>query len=55
MQTADAVSVRTYLAIEYNNVQKSVLVGVDANGNDLIDEKPYSYRFKSAMPVYLGC
>lgn len=37
MQPADVVSVRTYLAIDDNNVQKLVLVGVDASGNDLID------------------
>jgi hypothetical protein len=38
MQPVDVVSVRTYLAIDDNNVQKLVLVGVDVNGNDLIDE-----------------
>jgi hypothetical protein len=38
MQPADVASVRVYLAIDDNNVQKLVLVGVDANGKDLIDE-----------------
>jgi hypothetical protein len=38
MQPVDVVSVRTYLAIDDEGVQKLVLVGVDANGKDLIDE-----------------
>lgn len=38
MAPADVVAVRAYMAIDDDGVQKVVLVGVDANGQDLIDD-----------------
>lgn len=38
MAPDDVVSVRAYMAIDNDGVQKVVLVGVDANGQDLIDD-----------------
>lgn len=38
MEPDDVVSVRAYMAIDDDGVQKVVLVGVDVNGQDLIDD-----------------
>lgn len=38
MAPSDVVSVRAYMAVDDDGVQKVVLVGVDANGQDLIDD-----------------
>lgn len=38
MQPEDVVAVRAYMGIDDVGVQKVILVGVDANGKDLIDE-----------------
>ena len=38
MEPSDVVAVRAYMAIDDDGVQKVVLVGVDANGQDLIDD-----------------
>jgi hypothetical protein len=38
MQPDDVVAVRAYMGVDDNGVQKVILVGVNANGKDLIDE-----------------
>lgn len=38
MAPGDVVSVRAYMAVDDDGVQKVVLVGVDENGQDLIDD-----------------
>lgn len=38
MEPSDVVAVRAYMAIDDDGVQKVVLVGVDVNGQDLIDD-----------------
>jgi hypothetical protein len=48
-----AVNVRAYLGIDDNNENKLMLVGVDVNGNDLIDDKNgyYIYDFTESCPT----
>lgn len=38
MEPSDVVAVRAYMSVDDDDVQKLVLVGVDANGQDLIDD-----------------
>lgn len=38
MEPDDVVAVRAYLGVDDDGLQKVILVGVDANGKDLIDE-----------------
>ncbi len=38
IQPDDVVAVRAYMGVDENGVQKVILVGVDANGIDLIDD-----------------
>ena len=38
MEPSDVVAIRAYMAVDNDGVQKVVLVGVDANGQDLIDD-----------------
>lgn len=38
LNTNDVVSVRAYMGVDENGEQKLCFVGVDADGNDLIDE-----------------
>lgn len=47
-----AVNIRAYLGINDANENKLMLVGVDANGNDLIDDKNgyYIYDFTDTCP-----
>ncbi len=44
--------VRTYFGIDENGNQKLMIVGVDANGNDLIDDtkQQYIYDFAQTCP-----
>lgn len=46
----ETVNVRTYLGIDENDRCKLMIVGVDSNGNDLIDDSrgQYIYDFSSA-------
>lgn len=53
MAERNTVNVRTYLGIDEDNNSKLMIVGVDSNGNDLIDDKngQYIYDFsKSCQP-----
>jgi len=49
----DVVDIRAYLGIDANGIQKLMLVGVDASGNDLIDSKTghYIYDFTTPCPT----
>ncbi|MFN7044414.1 MAG: hypothetical protein ACK4M1_04405 [Flavobacterium sp.] len=38
MEPSDVVAIRAYMAIDDDGIQKVVLVGVDANGQDLVDD-----------------
>lgn len=38
MEPSDVVAVRAYMAVDDDGIQKVILVGVDANGQDLIDD-----------------
>lgn len=38
MEPSDVVAIRAYMAVDNDGVQKVILVGVDANGQDLIDD-----------------
>ena len=37
MEPSDVVSVRAYMAVDDKGIQKLVIVGVDENGQDLVD------------------
>lgn len=49
----DVVDVRAYMGIDEEGIQKLMLVGVDATGNDLIDSKSghYIYDFTAPCPT----
>lgn len=49
----DVVDVRAYMGIDENGTQKLMLVGVDANGDDLIDSKKghFIYDFTTPCPT----
>ena len=49
-----AVDVRTYLGIDETDIPRLIIVGVDKNGNDLIDEANgyYIYDFTLPCPRY---
>ena len=46
------VDARTYLGIDENNVPHAMIVGVDADGNDMIDDSKgwYIYDFSEPCP-----
>jgi hypothetical protein len=50
----EAVDVRTYLGIDDTATVKLIIVGVDINGNDLIDESKgfYIYDFTHLCPPF---
>lgn len=52
MAPADVVAVRAYMAIDEDGVQKVVLVGVDANGQDLIDDSHILVDKSKPCPPY---
>lgn len=54
LEPEEAVSVRTYLGIDDTDMVKLMIVGVDSEGNDLIDESRgfYIYDFTSLCPPY---
>lgn len=55
MQPDDVVSVRAYLGTDDDGVQKLIFVGVDVNGNDLIDENHFIVdRSKPCPPHCVG-
>lgn len=43
LRTADVVNVRAYMGVDDKGIQKLMLVGVDANGKDLIDANHLIY------------
>jgi hypothetical protein len=54
LKPEEAVDVRTYLGIDDTETVRLMIVGVDREGNDLIDESNgyYIYDFTSICPPY---
>jgi hypothetical protein len=52
MQERQTVNVRSYLGIDEDGKYKLMIVGVDSNGNDLIDDAAgqYIYDFTTGCP-----
>jgi hypothetical protein len=42
--------VRTYMGLDENGIHKMIIVGVDANGKDLIDESKQQFIYDFAKP-----
>ena len=53
MAEANVQDIRAYVGIDDNGVTRLMLVGVDANGNDLIDDSNgyYIYDFTEPCPA----
>lgn len=53
-QPRDVVDVRTYFGLDVNSDPHLMIVGVDNDGNDLIDEQNgfYIYNFATPCPSY---
>jgi hypothetical protein len=54
MEPSDVVAVRAYMAVDDDGIQKVVLVGVDANGQDLIDDNHILVDRSYPCPPYCG-
>lgn len=54
MEPADVVAVRAYLAVDNDGVQKLVIVGVDANDQDLIDDSHILVDHSKPCPPNCG-
>ncbi len=54
MNKRNVVDIRVYLGIDNNNTERLMIVGVDADGNDMIDEASgyYIYDFSRPCPPY---
>lgn len=52
LNETNVVDVRAYIGVDENGINKLMLVGVDINGNDLIDDtnKQYIYDFTKPCP-----
>lgn len=55
MAERETVNVRTYLGIDENNSTKLMIVGVDKNGNDLIDDTKGQYIYDFTRPCPSDC
>lgn len=51
----ETVNVRSYLGIDENNICKLMIVGVDASGNDLIDDAKGQYIYDFTSPCQTDC
>lgn len=50
-----AVNVRAYIGIDENGLNKLMLVGVDANGRDMIDDTNGDYIYDFTLPCPNTC
>lgn len=50
-----AVDVRTYMGIDETHIPRLIIVGVDKNGNDLIDETNGYYIYDFTLPCPNQC
>lgn len=55
MKEAGAQNVRAYLGVDESNVEKLMIVGVDADGNDMIDESKGQYIYDFSEPCPSTC
>lgn len=55
MNNEETVDVRAYIGIDDNGENKLMLVGVDADGNDLIDETKGQYIYDFTKPCPTTC
>lgn len=55
MNEKDVVDIRAYIGIDDNGENKLMLVGVDANGNDLIDDANEQYIYDFTKPCPTTC
>ncbi|MGX7668967.1 hypothetical protein [Flavobacterium pedocola] len=55
MNEKDVVDVRAYIGIDENGENKLMLVGVDANGNDLINDADEQYIYDFTRPCPDTC
>lgn len=55
MNEKDVVDVRAYIGIDENGENKLMLVGVDAEGNDLIDDANEQYIYDFTKPCPTTC
>lgn len=55
MAEENVVDVRAYIGIDDNGENKLMLVGVDANGNDLIDDAKGQYIYDFTKPCPTTC
>ena len=55
MAEKDVVDVRAYIGIDENGENKLMLVGVDADGNDLIDDNNEQYIYDFTKPCPTVC
>ena len=55
MQEAGVVNVRAYNGIDDTGVYKLMLVGVDANGKDMVDEANGQYVYDFTQPCPKVC
>jgi hypothetical protein len=55
LEPDEAVDVRTYLGIDDTDIVRLIIVGVDAEGNDLIDESNGYYIYDFSRPCPYKC
>lgn len=55
IEERDTVNVRTYLGIDDDNRCKLMIVGVDASGNDLIDDSKGQYIYDLTTACQPDC
>lgn len=55
MAEKDVQDVRAYIGIDENGINKLMLVGVDANGNDLINDANNQYIYDFTQPCPDTC
>lgn len=51
----NVVDIRAYIGVDENGENKLMLVGVDADGNDLIDEEAGQYIYDFTLPCPNTC
>lgn len=55
MNEREVEDVRAYLGIDNENTERLMIVGVDANGNDMIDESKGYYIYDFSLPCPTKC
>ncbi|MCO6173923.1 hypothetical protein NHF50_02585 [Flavobacterium sp. NRK F10] len=55
MQEDGVVNVRAYLGVDENQVERLMVVGVDAEGNDMISEENGNYIYDFSEPCPNTC